>query len=286
MEKNNKKIFLRYFLVFILVFALAFILLSGTFSKDNNLTFLMMGIDSNSFKENSSVRSDTIMLINANKKSGEISIVSIPRDTKTSIEGRKNEEKVNHSFAYGGPELALSTVSNLLGLDIEYYMVVDYQVVKEYVDLIGGIDYYVPMDMKYSDPVADPPLLIDLKEGQQILDGDKTLQYLRFRKGYKDADLGRINAQQEFLKELISQSISIKNIFKVPGMISIYSNNVTTNIPMSKFIQYGLSAFKYDLSILRNETLPGSPKTIGGVSYFIHSDEDMEILMKEIFKDY
>src|SRR5690554_2126354 len=113
MEKSNKKIFLRYFLVFILVFALAFILLSGTFSKDNNLTFLMMGIDSNSFKENSSVRSDTIMLINANKKSGEISIVSIPRDTKTSIEGRKNEEKVNHSFAYGGPELALSTVSNL-----------------------------------------------------------------------------------------------------------------------------------------------------------------------------
>ena len=283
MENSNRKTFMKYFIGFVLIFAMLFIFLGGTFSQDESLTFLMMGIDSKSFKDSSGVRSDTIMLFDLNKRTGDIRIISIPRDTKAKIEGRKNEEKINHSFAYGGPELTLDSVSRLIGKEIEYYVVVDYQVVKEYVDLIGGVDFNVPMDMKYSDPVADPPLIIDLKQGQQVLDGDKTLQYLRFRKGYKDADLGRINAQQIFLKEMISQSISFRNLFKIPGMLSIYSKNVTTNIPLSKLSQYGLTAFKIDMSKIRSETLPGSPKTISGVSYYIHSEDEMNELMKDIF---
>lgn len=283
MENSNRKTFMKYFIGFVLIFAMLFIFLGGTFSQDESLTFLMMGIDSKSFKDSSGVRSDTIMLFDLNKRTGDIRIISIPRDTKAKIEGRKNEEKINHSFAYGGPELTLDSVSRLIGKEIEYYVVVDYQVVKEYVDLIGGVDINVPMDMKYSDPVADPPLIIDLKQGQQVLDGDKTLQYLRFRKGYKDADLGRINAQQTFLKEMISQSISFRNLFKIPGMLSIYSKNVTTNIPLSKLSQYGLTAFKIDMSKIRSETLPGSPKTISGVSYYIHSEHEMNELMKDIF---
>lgn len=283
MENSNRKTFMKYFIGFVLIFAMLFIFLGGTFSQDESLTFLMMGIDSKSFKDSSGVRSDTIMLFDLNKRTGDIRIISIPRDTKAKIEGRKNEEKINHSFAYGGPELTLDSVSRLIGKEIEFYVVVDYQVVKEYVDLIGGVDINVPMDMKYSDPVADPPLIIDLKQGQQVLDGDKTLQYLRFRKGYKDADLGRINAQQTFLKEMISQSISFRNLFKIPGMLSIYSKNVTTNIPLSKLSQYGLTAFKIDMSKIRSETLPGSPKTISGVSYYIHSEHEMNELMKDIF---
>jgi len=285
MENKQKNVFIKYFIVFVVVFSLLFVFLSGVFSSQKSITFLMMGIDSNDFKESSSVRSDTIMLFNVDKSSGEINILSIPRDTRATIEGRKNQEKINHSFAYGGPELTLDSVSKLLGIDLEYYIVVDYKMVKEYVDLIGGIDFYVPMDMNYSDPVADPPLYIELKEGQQVLDGDKALQYLRFRKGYKDADLGRINAQQEFVKELISQSISFKNVFKIPSMVSLYNQNVSTNIPLSKISEFGLSSFKYDLSKLRNETLPGSPKNISGISYYIHAEEETNQLIIEMLNN-
>ncbi|HMM69024.1 MAG TPA: LCP family protein [Gudongella oleilytica] len=274
MKNQNMKLFIKYFALFFTVFTLLFfavgLITEGT---SKNMTFLMMGIDSKSFAESKGVRSDTIMLFNVDRGTGEISILSIPRDTRTPIEGRKNKEKINHSFAYGGPELTVKTVENLLGVDINHYVVVGFQVVSEYVDLIGGDRFNGPMDMSYSDPVADPPLKIDLKAGEQILDGDKALQYLRYRKGYKNADLGRIEAQQSFLKELIAQSAKPGIVLKIPGLYGIYNSGVNTDIPLTKLALYGISIFKYDLSNLISETLPGSPKTIDGISYYIHSEE-------------
>lgn len=274
MKNQNMKLFIKYFSLFFAVFTLLFFAVGLiTEGKNKSTTFLMMGIDSKSFAESKGVRSDTIMLLNVDRGTGEISILSIPRDTRTPIDGRRNKEKINHSFAYGGPELTVKTVENLLGIDIDHYVVVDYQVVSEYVDLIGGVEFNVPMDMSYSDPVADPPLKIDLKAGDQILDGDKALQYLRYRKGYKNADLGRIEAQQSFLKALIAQSVKPGIILKIPGLYGIYSDGVSTDIPLTKFALYGMSLFRYDLDNLITETLPGSPKTIDGISYYIHSEE-------------
>lgn len=283
MKKRKKKnLFIRVFLISILIFLSVMFLMGSLWeSQQNHIRFLLMGIDSKNYKEMSSVRSDTIMLIDLNLDTGEISIISIPRDTRTSIDGRKNKEKINHSFAYGGPELTLKTVRNLLGIELDQYVLADYQLVREYVDLIGGVNIHVPMDMVYSDPVADPPLIIDLKEGEQILDGDESLQFLRYRKGYKDADLGRVRAQQEFMKNLIKQSIKPKNMFKIPGMISIYNDNMETNIPFNKMLSYGLKSFRFDMDNINGYTLPGSPKMIEGLSYFIHNEEESEIILKE-----
>lgn len=274
MKNQNTKLFIKYFALFIAVFTLLFFAVGLiTEGKNKSMTFLMMGIDSKSFSESKGVRSDTIMLFNVDRGTGDIRILSIPRDTRTPIDGRKSKEKINHSFAYGGPELTLKTVEDLLGVDIDHYVVVDYKVVSDYVDLIGGVKFNVPMDMSYSDPVADPPLKIDLKAGEQVLDGDKALQYLRYRKGYKNADLGRIEAQQSFLKELIAQSVKPGTVLKLPGLYWIYSQGVSTDIPLSKLALYGISLFKYDMDKITSETLPGSPKTIDGISYFIHSEE-------------
>jgi LCP family protein required for cell wall assembly len=249
---------------------------------DSDLTFLLMGIDASNVKEAKGVRSDTIMLFNLDKKNDKLSIISIPRDTRTSIDGRKYKEKVNHSFAYGGAELTTSTVSNLLGIDIDYYAVVDYDLVKNFIDLIGGIEIYVPIDMKYEDPTANPPLYIDLKEGLQTLDGDKALQYLRFRKGYANADLGRIDAQQEFLKVVINDTLSLRNIPKIPKMIQIYNSNVDTNIPLTMAMRYGFSAIINSLDIV-TYVLPGSPKMLNGVSYYIHDEEATKEMINQIF---
>ena len=274
MKNQNTKLFIKYFALFIAVFTLLFFAVGLiTEGKNKSMTFLMMGIDSKSFSESKGVRSDTIMLFNVDRGTGDIRILSIPRDTRTPIDGRKSKEKINHSFAYGGPELTLKTVEDLLGVDIDHYVVVDYKVVSDYVDLIGGVKFNVPMDISYSDPVADPPLKIDLKAGEQVLDGDKALQYLRYRKGYKNADLGRIEAQQSFLKELIAQSVKPGTVLKLPGLYWIYSQGVSTDIPLSKLALYGISLFKYDMDKITSETLPGSPKTIDGIYYFIHSEE-------------
>ncbi|WP_422486280.1 LCP family protein [Gudongella sp. DL1XJH-153] len=282
-KRKNRSVFFRVFLISLLIF-LSLLFLAGSFmgSQENHIRFLLIGIDSKDYREVSSVRSDTIMLVDMNTSSGEINILSIPRDTRTPIEGRNNPEKINHSFAYGGPELTMKTVRNLLGIEIDQYVLADYGLVRNYVDLIGGVDIYVPMDMQYSDPVADPPLHIDLVEGEQTLDGDKALQYLRFRKGYKDADLGRVKAQQEFMKNLIKQSIRPVNLFKIPGMVSIYKDNMETNVPGSNMMLYGLQSVKFDLDSINGTTLPGSAKMMEGLSYFVHNQEETDILLREL----
>lgn len=102
----------------------------------DDIIFLVLGVDSKDTSKNSKTRSDTMMLCRADKSTGDISILSIPRDTKTRIRGRQNEEKINHAHAYGGPELSVKAVKDLLGIDLEYYVRVDYNIVKEYVNLI------------------------------------------------------------------------------------------------------------------------------------------------------
>lgn len=247
--------------------------------EDNNsVNFLLLGVDSKDVSENGNTRSDTMMLFNVNKNTGDVNILSIPRDTRVNIEGRQYQEKINHAFSYGGPDLALRTTSNLLGIDLEYYVVADYNFVKQFVDLIGGVEMDVPVDMVYQDST----ITIDLNAGNQVLDGDKALQYLRFR-SYPTADIGRIDAQQKFMKAMINQAITLKNITKVPQMISAYNNNIQTNMPSSVIAKYGLRAPKYDLDNINMVTLPGEPAYINGISYYIHYEQQTRSIVQEIF---
>ena len=289
------KVFLSFTIIFTLLFS-AIIVFNNNQAKNSDkpitkadstdsdsISFLLMGVDGENSKENENVRTDTLMVFNVDKDSGKISILSVPRDTRTPIKGRKYQEKINHAHVYGGDRLTLDTVSDLLGIDLEYYVVADYNFVKEFVDLVGGVEIDVPMDMHYEDPYAEPPLYIDLKEGLQKLDGDESLQYLRFRKGYKNADLGRIDAQQTFVKSLVKQSIKPINLLKAPQMVMAYNDYINTNIPLGTIIKYTSSFYKYDLDKMNTQTLPGEPKMVKGVSYFIHYEEKTKELVKEMF---
>ncbi|TCS91155.1 LytR family transcriptional attenuator [Keratinibaculum paraultunense] len=249
----------------------------------DDITFLMLGIDSKDVKKATNVRTDTMMLCKANKSTGEVHLLSIPRDTKTHIRGRKNEEKINHAHVYGGPELSVKAVKDLLGIDLEYYVRVDYNIVKKFVDLIGGVEVYVPMDMKYTDPVADPPLYIDLKQGYQTLDGDKALQFLRFRKGYKDQDLGRIKAQQQFIEAVLEKTLRPGNIANIPQMIKTYYDYVDTNIPFDVMMKFAMNAKNFSPDNVSMATLPGEGEYIGNTSYFIVDKEECIKLVKTMF---
>ena len=257
-------------------------------SEENNqdLTFLLLGIDTKDLSKDSKERSDTMMLCKIDRSTGGISILSIPRDTKAFIRGRKNEERINHAHAYGGPELSIKAVKDLLGIDLDYYVRVDYKIVKEYVDLIGCVEVDVPQDMHYEDPTADPPLYIDLKKGKQVLDGDKSLQFLRFRKGYKDQDIGRIRAQQQFIQATMKQSLKPGNIIKLPQIISTYYKYVDTNIPLDQIMVYAAKAKDFSSENMEMATIPGEPKTINGVSYWIPYKEETVELVRNMFLEH
>ena len=178
-----------------------------TLKVKNELLFLMMGVDAKDVKKSKGTRTDTMMLIKANFDTGDISLLSLPRDTRVLVKGK--EDKLNHAHAFGGTDLTMKTVRDFTGLDVDYYVKVDYAAVKGIVEAIGGVDIDVPVNMNYYDPSADPPLKINIKKGPQTLNGQNAHDFLRFRSG--EGDLGRIKRQQDFLKELMKHTYNNSN---------------------------------------------------------------------------
>ncbi|WP_411355284.1 LCP family protein [Peptoniphilus harei] len=245
-----------------------------------NLQFLMLGVDSLDAKKADNARSDTIMVVNLDGKTGKVNIISIPRDTYTKIRGYK-KTKINHSFKYGGSELTLDTVNKLLGTDIKYYVTVDYRFVEDVVDKIGGVEVDVPIDMKYEDPTADPPLTIDIKAGRQNLKGYDAIGFLRFRKGYKDADLGRVKAQQQFMSAILSKMKEPKTLVRSPLLLSSYVSYTENNIPVKKLIKMAAKMRNITSEDIVTNTLPGTPKYMKGVSYFVPNENKIQVMLLE-----
>ncbi|MCU0537863.1 MAG: LCP family protein, partial [Hydrococcus sp. Prado102] len=123
--------------------------------------------------------SDTMLLLRFDPQKETVTVLSIPRDTQAEIEGH-GIRKVNEANYYGGPALAAESISKLLGgVPIDRYVRVNIQGVEKLIDALGGVTVYVPKDMKYQDDSQH--LYINLKEGEQHLDGNKAIQFLRFR---------------------------------------------------------------------------------------------------------
>ncbi|SCL89844.1 LCP family protein [Sporanaerobacter sp. PP17-6a] len=307
-----KKKFWTAFLISLVCFSIIFTI-AGKYLSDNNIVdfsqeddsedefkdeilFLFMGIDANGgiekIKENRNKegdryietgnRTDTMMLCKFNFKTGETNILSIPRDTRVRIRGRKNEYKINAAYSYGGPYLAVDTVKDFLNIDLKYYVTVDYLAVKEIVDAIGGIKIDVPQDMKHNDI---PSLRINIKKGFQTLDGDKAIEFLRYR-GYKEADIGRIKAQQMFIKEFIKQVLKPKNIIKLPKMINAYFDYIDTNIPLNSMVKAVTNANKLNMENVKTETIPGDGKKIGKEDFWIYDENKTKELTDEMFEDF
>lgn len=252
--------------------------------ENKEILFLMMGVDSSDVKKSDGTRTDTMMLFKVNFDTGKIELLSLPRDTRVPVRGKL--DKINHAHAYGGSDLTMQTVRDFLNIDLDYYVKVDYRAVREIVDAIGGVEIDVPQRMKYKDPTSKPPLNINIEKGLQVLDGAKAHDFLRYRSGYRDGDIGRVKAQQMFMKELVKQTLKPKNILKLPKLIDTYFDYVETNIPLGMIIKGAGVAAKIDPELMETYTVPGVPQTINGVSYWIYDGVELDAILNEHFKDY
>lgn len=256
---------------------------------NDSILFLLMGVDAEDMGEYRGIRTDTMMLTNIDLKTGEVNILSLPRDLRVPVRGRM--DKLNHAHSYDGPELTVRTVRDFLNIDLEYYVRIDYRAVKEIVDAIDGVEIDVHRRMYYSRPNQDPPLYIDLQPGLQTLNGEESLQFLRWRKnqdgsGYAEGDIGRVQAQQRFVEELIKQSLQAKNIIKLPTFINAYWDYVDTNLSLGQMAKAALAANKIDLNKIATATVPGQGEYIGAISYYLHNSEETDLLVEDFFGDY
>ncbi len=197
--------------------------------KDGEYTFLLVGTD----KDDGNT--DTIMVVNYNTVKQTVNVMSIPRDTM--INESWDIKKINSVYSRTGNSInALSNrVKKLIGFKPDFYVKVELSMFVELVDLVDGVDFYVPCDMNYDDDWQD--LHIHLKEGQQTLDGDKAMQLVRFR-GYSNGDIGRVQVQQDFIKALIKECLSIKHWGKIKAYIDLALDNVQTDLDFGSVVWF------------------------------------------------
>lgn len=190
---------------------------------------------------------DTIIVASYNPKTQEASMLSIPRDTfvGNNVNTAPASEKINAMLNIQGIDSMLKKVENITGLKIPYYLIVTTDNIGKLVDLVGEIDFDVPIDMNYHDTSQD--LVIELKKGLQKIDGKKSEMLLRFRHNddgttypseYGSEDLGRMRTQKDFIKALINQSIKKFDISKIYSIIGNADQFVKTNLKFKDYKDY------------------------------------------------
>lgn len=235
---------------------------SALLKEQGRFNILLMGEDD----VEGSRRSDTVLFITIDIDDKNMRVISLPRDTRVQIP-HHGTQKLNHAFAYGGPDLLKATVENYLGQPILYYVVIDYDSFPEFVDMIGGVEIDVQKRMRYVDRAGG--LDINIQPGRQLLNGETALKYVRFR---KDAlgDIGRIQRQQQFIKSLVKKAYDPRVLIKFPELaaqaMKIFKTDMspTLAVQLAGFVQNELGRERMFFSML-----PGEPAMIDRLSYWM-----------------
>jgi len=238
------------------------------------INILLIGVD----ETDQSHRADSLAVVRINVESRNIKVLSVPRDTRVQIPGH-GWQKINHAFAFGGVELIQKTIINFLGIPLDYFAVINYDSFPRLVNLVGGIDLSVEKPLKYRDRSGG--LHINIPAGNQHMDGQTALHYVRFR---HDAlgDIGRVQRQQKFLVALLKRIKEPRMLPRLPELAQQAVSMIDTNLTVSQAVQ--LAAYLKDLSAgnrLRFSTLPGSPAYISGISYWLPNLAEASLFFSE-----
>ncbi len=263
------------------------------------VNILLLGVDAPEKDRKGDIpRSDTMMLLSLDPQTNTSFILSIPRDTRVILPGRSNYTKINHAHRFGGPELSIQAVKELLGVPINHYVVVDYKALFEIVDAIGGVDMTVeqPGGIHYDDNAIDPPLHIHFDQGVHHLNGQKAMEFLRWRKGkrkgegYAGGDLGRIEAQQKFISAVIEKVLSPETITKVPKIMDTMYQYVETDMSKKEILELGVGAVKLKPTDIIKDVLPGQSAYLGRAWYYIMDSpvykEQISYMMSGNYSDW
>ena len=238
---------------------------------------VVLGVDGRE-KDDDPGRSDTLFVVMFDPKSKNVSLLSIPRDTRVRIPGH-GWDKINHAYAFGGHKLTQQTTEELLGIQVNNYVMVDFSGFESLVDAIGGIDIDVEKDMYYEDPYAD--LVIDIKHGYQHLDGKRAGEYVRFRKD-ELGDIGRVQRQQKFMKAAAAQIFNIDTVTKIPALFSTVDRHVETDMNTLTMIKAANSFKLFGDERVKSGMLYGNFDDTEGISYWATSREEVQKSLDEI----
>lgn len=249
--------------------------------KELNYTFLLAATDDGNGK------TDTLMVVNYDIPSGKVGIVSIPRDTMMEETRIGNSPKINVAYARGMDSLK-SEVSNMLGIPLDFYILVDMEAFVRIVDQVGGVDFDVPIEMYHHDPVQN--LTIRYMPGMQHLTGQQALEVARFRNngdgtGYPIPDVGRAKTQQQMIRTIGSKILQwdvIANPAKLTNFVKIVKSYVETDMSFSDMLFFAQKAVMLNIDNgLETGTLPGDGTyrySDGSLCYILYPEKALNLL--------
>lgn len=250
------------------------------------VNLLLLGVDEEG------MRADTIMVVSVDNVKKSIKLLSVPRDTRVTLNTGK-KMKINGCLGFESREsMMIGAVRAVTGMPIHHYCEIDFEGFIEIIDILDGVDYNVPYDMDYDDDVQN--LHIHLKAGNQHLDGQQAHDFVRFRHNnrgsevyapgeYALGDIGRISAQQNFIKELFRQKMQPQYLLKVTELLDAGYKYVKTDFSVATALRIISVIKSAETTDIEAFTLPGEGLYIGKVSYYIHSPAETRKLVRDEF---
>ena len=230
-------------------------------------------------KDSVGANTDVIVVASINPKGDRLSLLSVPRDTRVNFRGQR---KINSVYSYADylgmkkEEALIQTASDITGLPIHYYAIVNLRAFRDVVDALGGVEFNVERPYHYDDPLQD--LHIHLDPGVQVLDGEKAEGLIRFRADYIEGDIKRVQVQQAFLTAMVQQKLQLRYVSKIPDIYDKVTDNVIGNLTVGDLMDLAKEALSCETQTF---TLPGYNSQTS--SDWIRDDAETKRLIEENF---
>lgn len=238
--------------------------------SDEPFNILLVGLE----EQGGGQRSDVLMLVTVNPKTEEIYMLSIPRDTRTYVPELGYNTKINHSYGNGGIESTIETVSELFDVPIDFYVTTNFEGFEDIVDTLGGVTVDVPFTFKAQ--LTESLRWKTFYEGEMDLNGNEALAYVRMRKKDPNGDMGRNERQQQVIKAIVDKGSSFSTITKVNDIMEDLGENVRTNIPPSKFLNFIQLYSKIKDSQIERLALEGTDEWLQDIYYYIPDEDSVD----------
>ena len=239
-------------------------------SEQSPSTPLLIGTDE---RPGDKGRSDSLALVLVHPQSGTLSLLSIPRDTRTSIAGRHTVDKINHAYAFGGVPMTVATVEQLLKVPVHYYVKTNMNGFVSMIDALNGIE--VENRLSFTDDGITFP------KGKVALQGREALVYVRMRKQDPDGDFGRMQRQRQVLQAILNKSAQLDSAGHWMDLLAQVKENIRTNLQFDDWKQLMLH-YRPQLTKVEQHVLQGKGKMINGIYYFLPDEEQLQKIAESI----
>lgn len=241
--------------------------------KQEPFSILLLGIDTGALGRTEQGRSDTMMVATVNPESKQTTLVSIPRDTYVPIVGHGTDDKINHAYAFGGPEMSMNTVQNYLDIPIDHFVSINMGGLEQLVDALGGVE--VANNQEFTQDGNT------FAYGKISLNGEQALAYIRMRKNDPKGDYGRQERQRNVVQAIAKKALSLDGATNYQSILTAVSQNMKTDLTFDNLKTLALD-YRNSLDNVRTLQLTGEGFMQDGVSYQRVSQDELARVQKEL----